>query len=97
MSKIELKLPGDVKVTGALYSRSNIRDLTEDMLQLELPGGLVIDVGWYPELDRTGSYAIVVFEDSVDHALEKIRTRDIRVVVKEIYSLLSKYLPPVLR
>lgn len=93
MSKIKLDFPPAVKVTGALYSRSRVHDLSEDMLQLELPGNLVIDVGWYPQWDRNGSYVILVFQDTVDHVLEKIRTRDYRIVVKQVQALLDKYLP----
>jgi hypothetical protein len=93
MSKIELSIPSFAKVKGSLYDTSDIRDLTQDMLEIELPGSLFIDVGWYPQWNPAGEYMILVFRDTVDNLLEKrIRNRDHREVAKIVGDLLVKYL-----
>lgn len=92
MSKVQLQFPPSVKVMGALYTRANVFDLTEDMLQLELPGDLFIDVGWYPELDDSGTYKIIVFHDTVDETLERFETKDYKAVVRELRSLIDRYI-----
>lgn len=37
--------------------------LKEDMLQVEFAGGLLLDVGWYPEFDAAGGFRIIVIKD----------------------------------
>ncbi|OPA85160.1 hypothetical protein BFW87_27380 [Pseudomonas fluorescens] len=37
--------------------------LKEDMLQVEFAGGLLLDVGWYPEFDATGGFHINVIKN----------------------------------
>lgn len=35
-------------------------ELREDLVQVELPNGDVLDVGWYPEGSLTGGFQVVV-------------------------------------
>lgn len=93
MSKIELPAPRFAKVQGALYDTTDIHDLTQDMLQIELPGGLFIDVGWYPQWNPSGRYMILVFRDNVDDTLERIRSRNVSFVAAKVASLIGKYSP----
>jgi len=37
--------------------------LKEDMLQVEYAGGLLLDVGWYPEFDAAGGFRINVIRN----------------------------------
>ena len=37
--------------------------LKEDMLQVEFAGGLLLDVGWYPEFDAAGGFRINVIKN----------------------------------
>lgn len=37
--------------------------LKEDMLQVEFAGGLLLDVGWYPEFDVAGGFRINVIKN----------------------------------
>lgn len=37
--------------------------LKEDMLQVEFAGGLLLDVGWYPEFDASGDFRINVVKN----------------------------------
>jgi hypothetical protein len=65
VKSIKLKLPREAKVVGELlkdYSQDRGR-LSEDILQITLPDGHGIDVGWRPEFDVHGHFQIVVFKD----------------------------------
>lgn len=37
--------------------------LKEDMLQVEFAGGVLLDVGWYPEFDAAGGFRINVIKN----------------------------------
>ena len=32
--------------------------LTEDLVQVEYPGGYLVDIGWYPEYDADGEFIV---------------------------------------
>ena len=96
MSQIALTLPPEVDILGALYDRSNIKRLDQDMIQIILPGQIVIDVGWYPDRNPNGEYRLVVFQGDVDNKKEAIlRTRDVKAVMSAIYRYVAKYLSPI--
>jgi hypothetical protein len=44
------------QVSGFLYESDDPADLGEDMLEIRMPQGLTLDVGWYPEGALDGSY-----------------------------------------
>ncbi len=91
-----LHLPRQAKVTGALRTRDNVRNLVQDMLQIEL-GNVVIDVGWYPDWNPNGEYRVTVFRDSYSDPIEpQLRTRDVTQVSDAIYRYVEKYSPRVL-
>ncbi len=58
-------------IRGDLHPPNDLALLTQDMLEVELPNGVIIDVGWYPEHDPNGEYGIAVFQDHPDKPLEK--------------------------
>lgn len=93
MSRVTLHLPPQAKVTGALRSRAKLHNLDQDMLQIELPGSIFIDVGWYPDLDQTGEYRLIVFHDTTEEMLERLATSDVDQVKAAIYRMVEKYLP----
>lgn len=37
-----------------------LEHLKEDLLQLQLPNGDIVDVGWLPEFDPTGAFHVTV-------------------------------------
>lgn len=45
----------------AIAKQANL--LKEDMLQVEFAGGLLLDVGWYPEFDAKGDFRINVIRN----------------------------------
>jgi len=96
MSFVTLNLPAEARVTGVLCDRSDVHNLTQDMLQVELPGDVFIDVGWYPDWNPDGEYRLFVFYNTVENQLEPpLFTKDVHEIEEAIYSLVSKYLDPV--
>jgi hypothetical protein len=96
MSYVNLNLPTQAKVLGALRKTDVLHDLNEDMLQIELPGDVFVDVGWYPDWDPNGEYRLKVFHDTVDSQLEpQFCSRDVNAVEATIYYLVAKYLRSV--
>jgi hypothetical protein len=93
MNLVELKLPKGAKVLfNSLYRASTPSFLTQDLLAVELPNQVVIDVGWYPQFDPLGSYLVSVFRQTWENQLvEPIETRDIDQVVAEVERLAREF------
>ncbi|RUQ42679.1 hypothetical protein D8M30_18085 [Corynebacterium pseudodiphtheriticum] len=53
----------DLSILQDVALAKQIDLLKEDMLQLEFAGGLLLDVGWYPEFDAAGGFRINVIKD----------------------------------
>ncbi len=60
MITIPLSLDPKCKVIGALYESDDVRELSQDMLEIHLPSGVSIEVGWTPEADPNGAYEVLV-------------------------------------
>lgn len=58
--KIVPDLPSPWRISGYLYTSDDAVDLGEDMLEAELPGGIVICAGWSEEGDPEGHYVVTV-------------------------------------
>ena len=48
----------DVKINGQIFESKDPILLSEDLLEVSLPTGRTIDVGWYPEHDSAGAYRV---------------------------------------
>jgi hypothetical protein len=72
MTPIDLNLPPGSTTNGELLSDYSqcVGRLSQDVLQIDLPTGQTIDVGWLPAFDPKGSFQIVVFEGDWDNQLE---------------------------
>lgn len=89
MKQISLKLPDDAIVRGALYDTMDPLFLVQDILDVVLPDGVIIDVGWYPESDPSGEYRITVYQDTWQNKLlaQPIRVHDANSVAAEVSRL----------
>jgi len=69
MRPILLMLPHGSAVIGEILSdySSAPERLSNDILQVSLPSGIVIQVGWHPRFDPTGCFRIVVVEGDWDN------------------------------
>jgi len=61
MNPIQLRLPQGAVQKGHLFRDSSLAELDQDILEIDLPSGLTIAVGWHPECDPDGKFHIVVF------------------------------------
>jgi hypothetical protein len=64
---ITLQLPQDSILRGELHESIDRSWLTQDVLEIDLRNGLMIDVGWYPEHDLSGRFWVRVFKDDWDN------------------------------
>ena len=96
MNPIDLKLSelglNQVVVKGQLYHTYDPADLDQDILEIDLPNGISIDVGWHPESDPGGSFRIVVFRNFWPNQLrDPIRTQNVSEVVEAVRRLAVEY------
>jgi len=86
---------GRLKIKGQIYDTQDPVYLVQDILDIELPNGNSIDVGWHPESDLDGSFRIVVYRDHWSNQLTKpIRTKDVLEVVEDVRQLVREYSKP---
>lgn len=81
------------RVKGVLYDEyPDPEYLDQDILQVSLPNGVTIDVGWYPESDPTGSFRIVVYRgDWLRQLQTPIDTRNPQIVAAQARWLAEQY------
>ncbi|MGF6487361.1 hypothetical protein [Pseudomonas frederiksbergensis] len=59
--------------------------LKEDMLQVEYPGAILLDVGWHPSFDITGSFQIRAIKDyDWDTPLFFAKAETTQLLIKEM-------------
>ena len=63
MNTVNLNLPKGTIVKGQLCVDYDVESLDQDILEITLPSGVTIDVGWIPEYDPNGQFRIVVYRD----------------------------------
>lgn len=60
ISKFDYKNKSGIQIIGDLKFSDKPSDLSEDMLEVQLPNGVLVHAGWYPESSPTGCYRITV-------------------------------------
>jgi hypothetical protein len=88
---IPINIPG-CQITGTLYDQYLPEDLDQDILQVRLPNGLTIDVGWYPEGDPNGAFKVVVYQRYWRNQLcDPVVTKKPSEAAKAVERLATKY------
>lgn len=64
MRTIQLDLGPGCELIGALHESEDVRDLSQDMLEIRLLCGMSIEVGWMPEADPDGAYEVLLCRGS---------------------------------
>ena len=74
--------PGAKLIVSSLFDCKDPGFLAEDMLLVELPGMIYIDVSWGPEHDPSGTYTVTVFrgQDQIAELETKDAYEAIRIV-----------------
>jgi len=84
MSPICLKLPPGATSRGVLNTAPALSELREDMLDIALPTGIRIDVGWWPAWDPTGEFVVTVYASDWDHPIEQFFTKDLNEMIEAV-------------
>lgn len=88
MVYLEVKIENAI-VHGSLAIGTNNQLLSEDMVDVELPNGILISTGWYPEGDINGSYKISVTKGF--NLLEERHSCDPLITLEIIQEFAEKY------
>jgi len=59
-----MRAPGARLILNNLLTSMSTADLDQDLVLVELPGQIFIDVSWYPENDPHGHFYVTVFEQN---------------------------------
>ncbi|MGL4584836.1 MAG: hypothetical protein ACRCVU_17850 [Flavobacterium sp.] len=62
-------------------------ELTEDLLQAELPNNCLLDIGWYPEFNSKGNFAVQVI---MDMDWEKPLFKENCYTLEQLYTVVKK-------
>jgi hypothetical protein len=104
MSAIQLQDWIDKSIRGVIIKGALLRKydtpedlclLDQDILEVELPNGIYIDVGWFPQHDANGRFVIRAYREHRRQPLrEPIETREPFDVAKFVVDLVSTYASP---
>ena len=92
MNLIDFGFDSSIKVLGVMRDTMEAKYLCEDMLEIDLPGGLTIGIGWEPHCDPSGAFHIALFRKySTENVIAPIITNEIQTAVSEIKRLAVEY------
>ena len=80
-----------VLVKGEIFDSHNPDVLLQDLLEIELPDGKIIDVGWYPEHDPTGRYRITLYECITVHYIKRYYAENVHVALTFVSELIRAF------
>lgn len=89
MRTIELQFAG-CRVRGALIESNDPADLTDDMLEIELPNQMYIQAGWFPQYSPTGKYRVIT-DWRTEPVVPLFYPADVAEAEKYIRSLVNRY------
>lgn len=68
-------------------------NLHEDLIQVEYEGGLLLDIGWYPECDPTGRFIInLIKEYNWENPLKRIEAKNIGEMYRAINAVIVDFI-----
>jgi hypothetical protein len=81
---LEISVPPGARVmSNGLYATTDPTFLDQDLVFVELPGGMSIDVSWSPEGDPSGCYFITMFRHGAfDVPVRQVETRHARLAAR---------------
>lgn len=95
MKPIQLRLPPGTVQKGDLFWENDLEELDQDILEIDLPTGLTLAVGWYPECDPAGEFRITLFKEYWMNRVAERTARDIATVVDLVEGLAERFSGPV--
>jgi hypothetical protein len=96
--EIQLRVPSGARgvvVKGVLLRAYSTADLDQDILEVDLPNGLTIHVGWRPEYDPHGHFEIVLCRDYWrNQERPPISAEDVYEVKRIVEGLIEEFTDP---
>lgn len=95
MNEIPITMPAGLRaqVVGCIVASPDVRELYQDMLEVQLPSGVLIDVGWVPEYSPDGSYLITASE-GLNDLTPPVRTKSAVVAARHVEGLVKSFAAP---
>ncbi len=76
-------LPKGCQICGFLYEADAKEQLSQDMIDVVLPNGVLITGGWYPDRDPNGKYRVSVYH-GYDEIIPPIESDGIGRAIQDI-------------
>lgn len=92
MRLIPIQVKPDLRrfVVGEIVASNNPLELSEDMVEVDLPSGVLIYAGWYDRDASGGSYRIYVERDG-ERLIPPLASDDAHEAAIEVATLAAKY------
>jgi hypothetical protein len=91
-----MRAPGAMLVLNQLLESPSVADLDQDLVLVELPGEVFIDVSWYPENDLSGTYHVTAFRrNDWDHPLDVAEAKTARGAALLVEMMAERYASPI--
>jgi hypothetical protein len=88
MNAINLTLPAswNCKVSGVLYESDDVSELSEDMLEIAVPGGVLVCAGWFDDIRGQAGYMVSAIKgiDDVIQPIVEPNAQDAISVIREV-------------
>ncbi len=93
MNTLIPRLPSGATILfNSLFDTKDAAYLTDDLFAASLPGGVYVDVGWFPECDPNGSYEVCVYKDSFENQLsEPVETKNVHEAVAAVEKFAAQH------
>ena len=82
-------------VVGELHYSDEPDELGQDMVEVTLPNGLLIECGWIPDSDPNGAYTINVMSGLKRLASSGFQTRNVDLAKRKIEELAQGLCGPI--
>lgn len=69
----------------AVPAQNQLDILREDLLLVQYPNGIILDLGYRPEFHKDGEFHLIVAQDEFDNQLEEWHSKDLQDI--------ERYLP----
>jgi hypothetical protein len=79
----------DCEVVGFLYDAEDPADLSQDMLEVTLPNGFIIDAGWVPDGDQNGCYVVTASYGLKE--LLRIPSKQLDEAMADVYGMVERF------
>ena len=92
LRKIQTALPANCQAHGFIYEADNAVDLSEDMLDVVLPNGILITAGWFTdEHGKNGAYRVEVYR-GYHELLRPLRSKTGSEASQDVTTLAQRFM-----